>query len=561
MMDNQRLILFVALALVVILMWDAWNQKFSPTAPTVATSQTGPAASTGSVPAPATAAKDTPPVVATVADAPAPDKPQAGSQTGLATQQRIRVITDVLDVDIDTAGGDLRRAFLRQFPTSPDKANEPYPLMNDSLPQLFVAQTGLLSNKVAPDHHALYAAEKTEYTLADGEKELKVPLTWVSPEGITVTKVYTFRRNDYLINVDHVVKNDSAEEWRGRLYRQFQRTEYDEAGKSRMLYTFTGGAVSTPEKPYEKIELQDMAEWKPAHSYSTGGWVAMLQHYFVTAWIPGPKEVNHLFTRVLGDGRYILGMTGDETAVAPGATQNFLTGLYVGPKDQQRLQAVEPNLILTVDYGVLTVIADPLFWSLKQIYNVVGNWGWAIVAVTFFLKLLFYPLSAASYRSMANMKKLTPKFQSIRERYADDRQRMSQAMMELYKTEKVNPFSGCWPMLVQIPVFLALYWTLLESVELRQADWILWITDLSAKDPYYVLPLLMGATMFIQQKLSANPGLDPMQQKIMQWMPVIFTAFFMLFPAGLVLYWVVNNTLSIAQQAYITRKIEAAAKA
>jgi len=561
MMDNQRLILFVALALVVILMWDAWNQKFSPTAPTVATSQTGPAASTGSVPAPATAAKDTPSAATTVADAPAPEKAQAGSQTGLATQQRIRVITDVLDVDIDTAGGDLRRAFLRKFPTSADKATEPYPLMNDSLPQLFIAQTGLLSNKSAPDHHAVYTAEKTEYTLADGAAELKVPLTWVSPEGITVTKVYTFHRNDYLINVDHVVKNDSPEEWRGRLYRQFQRTEYDEPGKSRMLYTFTGGAVSTPEKPYEKIEFKKMAEWKPAQSYSTGGWVAMLQHYFVSAWVPGPKEVNHLFTRVLGDGRYILGMTGDETAVASGASQSFLTGLYVGPKDRQRMEKVEPNLILTVDYGVLTVIADPLFWSLKQIHNVVGNWGWAIVAVTFLLKLLFYPLSAASYRSMANMKKLTPKFQSIRERYADDRQRMSQAMMELYKTEKVNPFSGCWPMLVQIPVFLALYWTLLESVELRQADWILWITDLSAKDPFYVLPLLMGATMFIQQKLSANPGLDPMQQKIMQWMPVIFTAFFMLFPAGLVLYWVVNNTLSIAQQAYITRKIEAAAKA
>ncbi len=558
-MDNQRLVLFAALALVVILLWEAWNQTNAPQPPIAAVTQLQTASPT-SAPVSSSTAKDTP-TGTSVADAPAVEKSQTGPQLGLTTQQRIRVITDVLDMDIDSAGGDLRRAYLRTFPVTADKPNEPYPLMNDALPQLFIAQTGLLSNRVAPDHHAVYTAEKTEYRLETGQNELKVPLTWRSPEGISVTKIYTFKRGDYLVKVDHIVKNDSAEEWRGRLYRQFQRTEYDEPGKSRLLYTFSGGAVSTPEKPYEKIEFSAMSEWKSTHSYSTGGWIAILQHYFVVAWVPGPKEVNHVFTRVLGDGRYILGMTGEETVVAAAASNNFSTDLYVGPKEQERLLGVEKNLILTVDYGMLTVIADPLFWLLKQIYGFVNNWGWSIVLVTFFIKLLFYPLSAASYRSMANMKKLTPKFQSIRERYAGDRQRMSQAMMELYKQEKVNPFSGCWPMLVQIPVFLALYWTLLESVELRQADWILWITDLSAKDPFYILPLLMGATMFIQQKFSANPGLDPLQQKIMQWMPVIFTGFFMLFPAGLVLYWVVNNTLSIAQQAYITRKMEAAAKA
>ncbi|MDH5257170.1 MAG: membrane protein insertase YidC, partial [Gammaproteobacteria bacterium] len=344
----------------------------------------------------------------------------------------------------------------------------------------------------------------------------------------------------------------------GRAYSQLQRNEYDEPGKSRLLYTFTGGAFSTPDNAYEKINFDEMSEWRAEQSYTQGGWVGMLQHYFVTAWVPEKESLNHFYTRSIDDTRFIIGMTGKENVVAPNTSKVFKTSLYVGPKDQAKMEEVAHNLNLTVDYGILTFIAKPIFWLLGTIHEYVGNWGWAIVFVTLVIKLLFYKLSAASYRSMANMRKIAPKFQAIRDRYGDDRQRMSQAMMELYKKEKVNPMSGCWPMLVQIPVFISLYWVLLESVELRQAPFMLWIEDLSTKDPYYILPILMGLSMWFQQKLSANPSLDPMHQKIMQFLPIIFTFFFMLFPAGLVLYWVVNSILSILQQWYITRQIEGA---
>ncbi len=566
-MENQRLILFLALSLVILFLWDAWQEKNAPQREIVAqqgTAQPQLPSETAVAPAPAeatAASQDLPEAAPAEPVVPAAEKERkAVRKAALGSKQRIRVVTDVLDVDIDTLGGDLRRAYLEEFPVSPDKPDEAYPLMDDRLPQLFIAQSGLLANGPAPDHYAVYQAEKTEYVLAPGQDELKVPLTWTSPEGITVTKTYTFRRGDYLIRLDHQVSNQSQQDWNGRLYRQFQRTEYDEVGKSRLLYTFTGGAVSTPNKPYEKISFEDMAEWRPEQSYVEGGWVAMLQHYFVAAWIAGKNEVNHFYTRSVNNERYILGMTGKEVSIAPGESHDFPATLYVGPKDQDRLAQIEPNLRLTVDYGMLSFIAQPLFWLLQTIHTFVGNWGWAIVILTFLIKLAFYPLSAASYRSMANMRKLAPKFQAIRERYGDDRQRMTQATMELYKKEKINPMSGCWPMLVQIPVFIALYWVLLESVELRQAEFILWIKDLSAKDPYYILPLLMGASMYVQQKLSHNPSIDPMQQKILQFLPIVFTLFFMLFPAGLVLYWVVNNILSILQQWYITRKIEQASR-
>jgi YidC/Oxa1 family membrane protein insertase len=563
-MDNQRLLLFLALSLVVLLLWEAWSQYDQPVQdaqnlPAQTSTQQAAAPMAPANPADTPSTADAPPSAPVTDTQPQVSAPQSGGSV-IQSQQRIRVVTDVLDVDIDTLGGDLRRAYLVKFPITHDEPDKAYPLMGDTLPQLFVAQTGLLANGPAPDHHAIYSAEQTEYVMQAGQDELKVPLTWTSNAGVRVTKVFTFKRNDYLITVDHIVDNNSGADWTGRLYEQFQRNEYDEPGKSRLLYTFTGGAVSTPDKPYEKIEFSEMAEWRPEQSYSKGGWVAMLQHYFVTAWLPGNNDLNHIYTRSINDTRYILGMTGAEQTVPNTESVNFSSQLYVGPKEQKRLEAIDDTLKLTVDYGMLTFIAQPLFWVLRWIHDMIGNWGWSIVLLTLLIKLAFYKLSEASYRSMANMRKLAPKFQSIRERYGDDRQRMSQAMMELYKKEKVNPMSGCWPMLVQIPVFISLYWVLLESVELRQADFMLWINDLSAKDPYYVLPLIMGASMWFQQKLSHNPSLDPMQQKIMQFLPIIFTLFFMLFPAGLVLYWVVNNLLSITQQWYITRKIENASK-
>ncbi len=557
-MDNQKLILFLALAIVTLLLWDAWEEKYNPqplrvVENSVKTTEPAPVVTPSGTPAiPAEQASDIPEVEVTS------NKPAINAKTATNNSERIRVVTDVLDMDIDSKGGDLRRAFLLKYAISQDEKDKPYPFMDDNLPQLYIAQSGLLSNNPAPDHHANYTIDKKEYQLGD-QQELRVPLYWTSEDGqITVKKTYVFRSNDYLIDIIHEITNNSDVQWNGRAYSQLQRNEYDEPGKSRLLYTFTGGAYSTPNNAYEKIDFDEMKDWRAESSYVEGGWVAMLQHYFVAAWIPLKNTLNHFYTRDIDGTRFIIGMTGKENVVPPNSTYTFKTSLYVGPKDQDRLEKIAPNLNLTVDYGILTFIAKPIFWLLQTIHGYIGNWGWAIVFVTLIIKLLFYKLSAASYRSMANMKKISPKFQAIRDRYGDDRQKMSQAMMELYKKEKVNPMSGCWPMLVQIPVFISLYWVLLESVELRQAPFMLWIEDLSTKDPYYILPILMGISMYVQQKLSANPSLDPMHQKIMQFLPIVFTLFFMLFPAGLVLYWVVNSILSILQQWYITRQIEGA---
>jgi YidC/Oxa1 family membrane protein insertase len=328
--------------------------------------------------------------------------------------------------------------------------------------------------------------------------------------------------------------------------------------ESAFIYTYNGAVVSSSWDPYEKVKYDDMATWKPEQSYNKGGWAAMLQHYFLGAWIPTKDEANHFYTKALADGRYMLGLSSEERSVAPGQSTHFNTQLYTGPKDQSRLAAIEPNLRLTVDYGVLDILSKPLFWLMSKLHGFLNNWGLSIIAITILIKLLFYPLSAASYKSMANMKRLSPKLQQLKERYGDDRQKMSKAMMDIYKKEKINPLGGCLPILIQIPVFIALYWVLLGAIELRQAPFYLWIHDLSQKDPYYVLPLLMGISMFVQQKLNPPP-MDPVQQKVMQALPFIFTLFFAFFPAGLVLYWVVNNVLSITQQWYITKKLEATA--
>ena len=556
-MENQRLLLFLALSLVILLIWEAWQDQNAPApaTPVASTAPVVPVDGSSAPPAdlPQAVAMDAPSVPSTTEK----DKPNM-DRGSLETQKRVRVVSDVLDVDIDTLGGDVRRAYLPEYPISMDTPDKPYPLMGDELPQLYVAQSGILSKQGAPDHHAMYRIDGDQFVMKDGQDELKVSMVWQSDNGIEVTKVYTFTRGSYLIKLDHIVKNNSGAEWKGNLYRQFQRSEYDEPGKSRLLYTFTGGAVSTAEVPYDKIDFDDFADWKPEQSYHTGGWVAMLQHYFVSAWVPKADEVNNFYTRNFNDTRYILGLTGKEMTVMPGQEMVLDTQLYIGPKLQHVLEDIEPNLKLTVDYGILSIIAQPLFWLLEKLHTITTNWGWSIILLTLIIKLVFYKLSEASYRSMANMRQLAPKFQAIRDRYGDDRQRMTQATMELYKKEKVNPMSGCWPMLVQIPVFISLYWVLLESVEMRQAPFILWITDLSTKDPFYVLPILMGISMYIQQKLSDNPSMDPMHRKIMQFLPIVFTLFFMLFPAGLVLYWVVNSVLSILQQWYIMRKIEKA---
>lgn len=558
-MDNQRIILFLALAIVVLFLWNAWEHQHQPPQHLVAGQSVQPAA-TSKTKSTQTASTDSSVPTNDIPEVGAKEsvvEPKSVAQEVTKSGQRIHVTTDVLDVDLDTVGGDIRRALMLKYPISlSDK--EPFPLMIDKMPKLFIAQSGFLSNTSdVPNHLSTYKTEKTNYQLSEGKDQLSIPMVWQSKDGkITVTKTYIFHRGSYLIDVKQKVTNNSNKEWRARTYKQIQRTEFDAPNKARMVYTFTGAAISTPDTHYEKIKFKNMADWKSDKSFSKGGWIAMVQHYFVTAWIPAKNEENHIFSRNINGTRYVIGMTGNEQVVQANGSKTFNDKYYAGPKDQDRLKGIAANLDLTVDYGILTVIANPLFWLLKWYHGVFGNWGWAIIVLTLTIKLLFFKLSETSYRSMANMRKISPKFQAIRERYGDDKQRMSQAMMELYKKEKVNPMSGCWPMLVQIPVFISLYWVLLGSVQIRMAPFIFWIHDLSTKDPFYVLPVLMGATMFFQQKLSANPSLDPMHQKVMQFLPIVFTMFFMMLPAGLVLYYVVNSVLSILQQWYITRKIE-----
>jgi YidC/Oxa1 family membrane protein insertase len=572
-MDNQRLFLFIALSLVILLLWQAWQEQYGttpkpvspPSAGTTKPSE-GPSAELPSVVEPESGDKpvvvepesgDKPVVVEP--QRPTPAQPTATPKDVLKSGQRIHVTTDLLSVDIDTVGGDLREADLLAYSVAADKPNVPYRLLFDNPPNLYVAQSGLIGkgDSAAPDHHAVFTADQTDYRLAPGADQLKVTLKWKNPQGVSIAKIYTFHRNSYIIDVDFQVDNRSTNEWQGRLYTQLQRTKV--AKQSRFIYTYTGGVVSSKINKYEKIKFDNMAEWKPKESYYQGGWAAMLQHYFIAGLIPNQEAYVHYYTNVVGGTRYIIGYTTQEKAIAAGQTGNLSTKLYVGPKKQHRMAKAAPNLELTVDYGILTVLAQPLYWLLEHIHTLLGNWGWSIVVLTILIKLVFYKLSETSYRSMAKMRRFQPKIASIRERFGDDKQRMSQAMMELYRKEKINPLGGCLPIVVQIPVFIALYWMLLESVELRQADFIFWIKDLATKDPFYVLPVLMGISMFFQQRLNPAP-MDPVQQKVLSILPVVFTLFFAFFPAGLVLYWLTNNLLSIAQQWYITRKIEAGTK-
>jgi YidC/Oxa1 family membrane protein insertase len=548
-MDNQRLFLFVALSFVVLLLWQAWMEDYGPR-PTAET------------PAPAT---DSSAVVAQPAeDLPVDVEVQQAQgmppeELVLKTAQRVRVETDFLSIELDTTGGDLRRADLLTYPETTAADSAPYPLLNGTLPRLFVVQSGLrTADGEEPTHHAIYSAEQAHYRLADGADTLQVPLHWRSPAGIEVTKVYTFHRGSFKVDLEHRVKNNSSSDWHGRQYRQLQRTPTGEPAQSTFIHTYLGGVIYSPEEKYEKIDFDDMAA-ADLDRKITDGWAAMIQHYFLAALLPEPGEENRYYTKTLSGARYVIGLISPTQTIAAGDSASFRTHLFIGPKLQDEMAKVAPGLELTVDYGVLTVLSQPLFWLLKYIHNLIGNWGWAIVILTILIKLAFYKLSETSYRSMANMRKLSPRLQSLKERYGDDRQRLNQAMMELYKKEKINPLGGCLPILVQIPVFIALYWVLLESVEMRQAPFMLWLQDLSSPDPFYVLPLLMGATMLIQQKLNPAP-LDPIQAKIMMALPIVFTVFFAFFPSGLVLYWVANNTLSIAQQWVITRRIERGGK-
>ena len=557
-MDNQRLFLFFALALVLMLIWQAWEQEkaFGPggtATPAPATAKMAPPA--GSSPA---AVPDLPQAPTSTA---APNAGPAPATTEVLTRgSRLQVRTDLFDAVIDTHGGDLRELYLRQYPVELNKPDKPFPLMQETGDKLYVVQSGLIGSKDEyPNHKTIFTGVAESFILADGQDILRVPLSYRASNGVRYDKFYVFRRGSYVVNIEFQVKNLTQNEWAGYLYGQFQRGHVETGGFLTVIPSYTGGAIYTPENKYEKIPLDDMAS-KPLKREVTGGWVAMLQHYFVGSWLLPKDQRNEFYTMVLEGTRYVLGFKQvTPTQVAPGATGVIGVNLYLGPKEHKILKNLPEGMDLTVDYGLLTVISAPLFWLLSAIHGLLGNWGWAIIVLTILIKAVFYPLSAKSYKSMAHMRKMQPRLQALKERYGDDRQKLNQAMMELYKTEKINPLGGCLPIVVQIPVFIALYWVLLESVEMRQAPWILWIKDLAAQDPYYILPIIMGVSMFVQQKLNPQP-VDPVQQKVFMVLPFMFTVFFLFFPAGLVLYWTVNNILSIAQQWRITRVVEGQAK-
>ena len=469
--------------------------------------------------------------------------------------ENIIISNNDLQIVIDTLGGTIKEAKLLEYFESTDPNSESIKLL-DYQKDFYIAQSGLLhdkslnnknENKLAPNHHDEF--------IVRSKKNNSLTLEWTNlNKDITVLKKIYLDDTGYEINIENTVINKSEKAWAGRQYRQIRRKSAGE-GRSWVTPTFTGGAFY--DGTYNKISYSEISEKKPKFNVQSG-WIAMMEHYFVSAWF-FPKDENNLFYTkeiLVDDSRsdYIIGARSEATLIQPSESAVLKSNLYVGPKLQKELEKLAEGLELTIDYGVLTFISKPLFWLLDKIYSFVGNWGWSIILLTLLIKLAFYKLSETSYKSMAKMKQFSPKIQSIRERYGSDRQKMNQAMMDMYRQEKINPLGGCWPILIQIPVFIALYWVLLESVELRQADFIFWLNDLSAKDPFYVLPLIMGASMYFQQKLNPTPP-DPMQAKVMQMLPIIFTAFFAFFPSGLVLYWVVNNLLSIAQQWKITKAI------
>ena len=550
--EQIRTVLIIALCVVSFLLWDAWQRDYGPKpSPPVSPEQP---VSDAEPRDPASPGVDVPqaPQADGVAAAAAPSTKAEVDGTGQG--RKIKVVTDVLAVEIDPRGGTIASVDLRSYPVSNDRPDDPFRLLEDVDPaRYFVAQSGLTGARSTPNHHARFEYDTDRYELTEGEDFVEVPLRWRSDDGVVVTRTYRFTRARYVVEVRAEVSNRGAEAWRGALYGQLQRGEPESSGGLFRTYTYTGGILSGPEKPYEKVDFSDMAS-QDIDREVPGGWVAMIQHYFAAAWVPDAEETNHYYSKSLPNGRYVLGVVGPTRTAPPGGATDFSLTFYVGPKIQERMQEVAPHLERTVDYGWLWLIAEPLFWLLSWIHGFVGNWGWAIILLTVLIKLAFFQLSAASYKSMARMRKLQPRITALRERYAADKQRMNQAMMELYREEKINPLGGCLPILVQIPVFIALYWVLLESVELRQASFIGWLDDLSLHDPYFVLPILMGVTMLIQQKLNPTPP-DPMQAKIMMALPFVFTFFFLFFPSGLVLYWFVNNVLSIIQQWVITKKI------
>ncbi len=544
-MDIQRLILFVVFSFSLLMLWENWQKDQAPQTPAIVTNTATSAANINNAPVAPSAAKSATDTVVKKADG------------ILVNGTQVVVTTNLVRAVIDTNGGDIRSLVMLRYhdPVDPAKYLN---LFEQSATHTYVGQSGLVGAGL-PNHKSVYTVAANSYALASNQNKVVVPLTWVDAQsGVQLTKDYVFYRDSYKIDVTYHLTNTSNQTIPLQAYFQILRDGKTPEGESSLVHTFTGPAFYTDANKFTKIDFSELDKGEQNYPKAVdNGWVAMVQHHFVSAWLPGNGSKREFYAEALGQNLYRAGVIVPEGELKPGASTSFTVPMYAGPQEQKTLTALAPGLDYVVDYGWLTPISAPIFWALQKIHGIVGNWGWAIVILTILIKLMFFPLSAKSYQSMAQMRGLAPKLQRLKETFGDDRQKLHQAMMDLYKTEKVNPLGGCLPVVVQIPVFIALYWALLGSVEMRQAPFILWIHDLSTPDPYYVLPIIMGLTMIIQTKLNPAPP-DPMQAKIMMIMPVAFSVFFFFFPAGLVLYWVVNNVLSISQQWVITRKYEAA---
>ncbi len=543
-MDTQRLILFFVFSFSLLLLWDAWQKEHRPPVPVVAQSGKQGAVQ-ATVPSPS---------VPTQAAPASEKKPGDAIPPALGGQKQNQIIivkTDNYVADIDLMGGDIvRLELLKQTHTLDKTAN--FVLFKPE--HHYAAQSGLIGPGL-PTHKTLYAADSREYVLTPRDDKLQVRLEAPGPAGVKTVKTLTFHRASYVINITHEIANGGTTPLAAHAYFQLLRDGKAPPGESFMIQTYTGAAIFTEQEKFQKLSFEDLDKGKASvPKASDNGWIAMLQHYFVSAWLPKEQTPREYYAKHLENNLYSIGLILPIAAIAPNSSGSASVSLYAGPQEQAALKDIAPGLDLTVDYGWLTVVAAPLFWLLQFLHKWVGNWGVAIILLTVLIKAVFFPLSAASYKSMAKMKLVTPRMTKLREQYGNDRARLNQAMMELYKTEKINPLGGCLPIVVQIPVFISLYWVLLASVELRHAPFYFWIHDLSAQDPYYVLPLLMMGSMLIQTKLNPVPP-DPVQAKVMMIMPFAFGVMFFFFPAGLVLYWLVNNILSIAQQWQITRMI------
>lgn len=558
-MDNQRLLIWAFFGLMGWITYQTWLQDYAPQ-PIAQTQQQAEQPGLTAPPA----ADELPALSATSEDsldAPLPvNEEQRAITAATASAPTIRVTTDVLDIIISTEGGTLQSASLLGYPVAKDKPDTLIELLSTDSDNFGAIQTGLriIGDGEEPNHRAIFSSAAMTYELGSSD-ELIVPLTWRSSDGITVEKRFRFTRGGYAIAIEQQVSNDGEGLWRGAEYTQLLRVskEHERSMFDVDSYSYTGSIIYDGEKS-EKLARDDLIDDGAVKLKSQAGWFGSIQHHFLSAVVPEPGTEQSYSVSVRND-RSTSSSIGQAQSIAPGSSKTFSTTAFVGPKLQSQLEEIDETLKLTVDYGWLTIISQPLFWLLSLVFEFVGNWGVAIILVTFIIKLVFYKLTESSGRSMAKMRNLQPRMKALQDRYKDDKPALSAAMMELYKREKVNPAAGCLPILIQMPFFLAFYWVLLESVEMRQAPFALWITDLSTKDPYFILPLIMGGAMFMQQKLNPAPA-DPVQAKVMQIMPIMFTAFFAFFPSGLVLYWVTNTLLSIAQQWKINTVVEREAK-